>query len=66
MRHNLRTKAQQNDRISYNVREAAMCGDGKKIGIACTTNAALTDLVKRVERNELSPDPLHIKEPRLN
>jgi 2-dehydropantoate 2-reductase len=30
---------------------------GQKVGLSCTTNAVLTDIVKRVERNELSPDP---------
>jgi 2-dehydropantoate 2-reductase len=40
--------------------------EGAKIGRSCTANAVLTDLVKRVERNELSPDPRHITELRLN
>jgi 2-dehydropantoate 2-reductase len=40
--------------------------EGAKVGIACRANAVLTDLVKRVERNELKPDPRHITELRLN
>jgi 2-dehydropantoate 2-reductase len=40
--------------------------EGEKLGLSCTANAALTDIVKRVERNELSPDPRHITELRLN
>jgi len=40
--------------------------EGEKIGLSCTANAVLTDLVKRVERKELSPDPRHITELRLN
>jgi 2-dehydropantoate 2-reductase len=33
-----------------------------KVGLSCTTDAVLTEIVKRVERNELSPDPRHITE----
>ena len=40
--------------------------EGGKIGLSCSANAVLTDIVKRVERNELSPDPRHITELRLN
>jgi 2-dehydropantoate 2-reductase len=40
--------------------------EGEKLGRACRANAVLTDLVKRVERKELSPDPRHITELRLN
>jgi 2-dehydropantoate 2-reductase len=40
--------------------------EGEKVGLACSANAVLTDIVKRVERNELSPDPRHITELRLN
>jgi len=40
--------------------------EGEKVGISCSANAVLTDIVKRVERNELSPDPRHITELRLN
>jgi 2-dehydropantoate 2-reductase len=38
----------------------------KTIGIATPANAALTEIVKRVEKGELQPDPKHIKELRLN
>jgi 2-dehydropantoate 2-reductase len=40
--------------------------EGEKLGRACRANAVLTDIVKRVERHELSPDPRHITELRLN
>jgi 2-dehydropantoate 2-reductase len=40
--------------------------EGEKLGLSCSVNAVLTDLVKRVERKELSPDPRHITELRLN
>jgi 2-dehydropantoate 2-reductase len=40
--------------------------EGEKVGLSCRANAALTDIVKRVERGELSPDPRHITELRLN
>jgi 2-dehydropantoate 2-reductase len=40
--------------------------EGEKVGLACRANAALTDIVTRVERKELSPDPRHITELRLN
>src|SRR5712672_422188 len=40
--------------------------EGEKIGLSCAANAALTDIVKRVERGELKPDPRHITELRLN
>jgi 2-dehydropantoate 2-reductase len=38
----------------------------KEIGLATPANAALTEIVKRVERGELQPDPQHIKDLRLN
>ncbi|WP_165943478.1 ketopantoate reductase family protein [Roseicella aquatilis] len=38
----------------------------KAVGIATPANAALTGIVKRVERGELQPDPRHIRELRLN
>jgi 2-dehydropantoate 2-reductase len=41
-------------------------GEGKKVGIACKANAVLTDIVLRVERGELTADPKHITELRLN
>jgi 2-dehydropantoate 2-reductase len=40
--------------------------EGEKLGLSSAANAALTDIVKRVERGELSPDPRHITELRLN
>ena len=40
--------------------------EGEKVGIASRANAALTDIVKRVERGELKADPRHITELRLN
>jgi 2-dehydropantoate 2-reductase len=40
--------------------------EGEKLGLSCRANAVLTDLVKRVERGELAPDPRHITELRLN
>jgi 2-dehydropantoate 2-reductase len=40
--------------------------EGEKLGLACRANAALTDIVKRVERGELKADPRHIMELRLN
>jgi 2-dehydropantoate 2-reductase len=40
--------------------------EGEKVGLTCRANAALTDIVKRVECKELSPDPRHITELRLN
>ncbi|MBS7811990.1 ketopantoate reductase family protein [Roseococcus pinisoli] len=38
----------------------------KPLGIATPANAALTEIVKRVERGEIAPDPRHILELRLN
>jgi 2-dehydropantoate 2-reductase len=40
--------------------------EGEKVGLTCRANAALTDIVKRVEKGELKPDPRHITELRLN
>jgi 2-dehydropantoate 2-reductase len=40
--------------------------EGRRAGLACTANAVLTEIVRRVERKELSPDPRHITELRLN
>ena len=40
--------------------------EGEKLGLSSAANAALTDIVKRVERGELSPDPRHITKLRLN
>jgi 2-dehydropantoate 2-reductase len=39
---------------------------GEEVGIATPANAALTDIVTRVERGELKPDPRHITDLRLN
>jgi 2-dehydropantoate 2-reductase len=39
---------------------------GEEVGIPAPTNAILTDIVKRVERGELKPDPKHITDLRLN
>jgi len=41
-------------------------GKAKEIGIATPANEALTDIVKRVEKGEMPPDPKHIKDLRLN
>ena len=40
--------------------------EGEKVGLACRANAVLTDIVKRVEKGELKPDPKHITDLRLN
>ncbi len=40
--------------------------EGARLGLACRANAALTDLVKRVEKGELKADPQHIMDLRLN
>ena len=37
---------------------------GQKDGLSCTTDAVLTEIIKRVERNELSPDPRRMTEVR--
>ncbi len=39
---------------------------GEEVGILTPANAALTSIVKRVERGELKPDPQHINDLRLN
>ena len=39
---------------------------GDDVGLATPANAALTDIVKRVERGEIPPDPRHIVDLRLN
>jgi 2-dehydropantoate 2-reductase len=39
---------------------------GEEIGLATPANAALTDIVKRVEKGELQPDPRHLTDLRLN
>ena len=40
--------------------------EGERLGVPCKANATLTDIVKRVERGVLNPDPKHITELRLN
>jgi 2-dehydropantoate 2-reductase len=40
--------------------------EGERLGLACRANALLTDLVIRVERGELRPDPAHITTLMLN
>jgi len=40
--------------------------EGARIGHACRANAALTDIVTRVEKGELKPDPRHITDLRLD
>jgi 2-dehydropantoate 2-reductase len=39
---------------------------GEEIGLATPANRALTEIVTRVERGELKPDPQHIRDLRLN
>ena len=34
--------------------------EGERLGVPCKANATLTDIVKRVERGEIKPDPKHI------
>jgi 2-dehydropantoate 2-reductase len=40
--------------------------EGEKLGVACRANALLTDLVLRIERGDLQPDPAHITKLMLN
>jgi 2-dehydropantoate 2-reductase len=40
--------------------------EGVRLGLACRANAALTELVKRVEKGELEASPQHILDLRLN
>ena len=40
--------------------------EGARVGIAARANERLVDIVKRVERGDLKPDPSHITELRLN
>jgi 2-dehydropantoate 2-reductase len=40
--------------------------EGERAGILCRANAALTEIVTRVERGEIMPDPSHITNLRLN
>jgi len=41
-------------------------GKGQEVGVPTHANAALTDIVKRVEKGDLKPDKRHILELRLN
>jgi len=41
-------------------------GKAEQVGITTPANAALTEIVKRIERGELRPDPRHVKDLRLN
>jgi 2-dehydropantoate 2-reductase len=40
--------------------------EGERLGLACRANALLTDLVLRVERGALAPNPAHIATLKLN
>jgi len=40
--------------------------EGERLGLPCRANALLTDLVLRVERGALQPDPAHIANLKLN
>ena len=40
--------------------------EGAKVGIPAPTNQVLTEIVTRVEKGELKPDPKHITDLRLN
>jgi len=56
----------KNRRTEIEFLNGVVVREGEKIGLPCRANAVLTDIVKRVERGELSPDPRHICELRLN
>ncbi len=43
-----------------------VCDKAKDVGIDTPANAALTDIVKRVEKGELKPDKKHILDLRMN
>ena len=40
--------------------------EGARVGLAARANEKLVELVTKVERGELRPDPRHITELRLN
>jgi 2-dehydropantoate 2-reductase len=40
--------------------------EGEKLGLPCRANALLTELVLRVHRGDLAPDPAHIEKLKLN
>jgi 2-dehydropantoate 2-reductase len=43
-----------------------ICRKGEEIGLPTPANAALTDIVKRVENGALQADPKHLIDLRLN
>ena len=53
-------------RTEINFLNGFVVNKGKEVGIEAPTNAILTDIVLRVERGELKPDPKHITDLRLN
>src|SRR5271155_4535707 len=53
-------------RTEINFLNGFVVQNGKEVGIDAPTNAILTDIVTRVERGELKPDPKHITDLRLN
>jgi 2-dehydropantoate 2-reductase len=57
---------QKGRRTEIELLNGFVVSEGEKIGLSCKANAVLTDIVKRVERYELIPDPRHITELRLN
>ena len=57
---------QKGRRTEINFMNGLVVREGEKVGLSCRANAELTDIVMRVERKELSPDPRHITELRLN
>ena len=40
--------------------------EGEKVGLQARANQRLVDIVKKVERGDLQPDPRHITDLRLN
>jgi 2-dehydropantoate 2-reductase len=53
-------------RTEINFLNGFVVAKGKEVGIDAPTNAILTDIVTRVERGDLKPDPKHITDLRLN
>src|ERR1700726_3746860 len=53
-------------RTEINFLNGFVVAKGKEVGIDAPTNAILTDIVTRVEKGELKPDPKHITDLRLN
>src|SRR5262249_90867 len=56
----------QGRRTEIPVMKGFVVGKGEEIGVPTPTNAILTDIVLRVEKGELKPDPRHITDLRLN